>query len=112
MIYEDNRNQLFQKHFPEGRIEWIAYSALPEKAIRRFEGMSARFILPEDYREGDFTGLFVVHHDDGMKTYLARQIKDYSVGEEPSYIEELVYLYEMNGDIVIGNGELRYSPEK
>ena len=37
MTYEDNRNNLFQKYFPEGRIEWIAYSDLPEKAIRRFE---------------------------------------------------------------------------
>ncbi|MBW3013791.1 hypothetical protein KY335_00945, partial [Candidatus Woesearchaeota archaeon] len=85
MIYEDNRNKLFQKYFPDGRIEWIAYSALPEKALKRFEGMSERFILPEDYREGNFTGLFVVHHDDCMKTYLARQLKDYncSLEKEP-----------------------------
>ncbi|MCK4670683.1 MAG: hypothetical protein KAT43_05780 [Nanoarchaeota archaeon] len=107
MTSNDGLSEIFNLYYPEGRIEWIAISDIPEQAMKCFEGYSKRFILPKDYKPGDFTGLFVVRHNDDMRTYIARQPKLHDDGE----IEELTYLFEMDeNNASFGHGEIRFYP--
>jgi hypothetical protein len=94
----------FNKFFPEGKIKEISIKDLPADVLKSFEGSSKRFILPEDYKPGDFKKIFLVEHDNGDLTYIGNQIKNY--WNEST--EDLSYLFERRGQEKIGHGELRY----
>jgi hypothetical protein len=100
--------KIFSEYFPEGRIEKINMTEVPEEALHFFEFKSGQFLSPNDYTLGNFENFFRVRHCDGKETFLAQQTKTYPKGFlEAGDTERLTYLVDMDGDKIIGRAELR-----
>lgn len=86
----------------ESKLIEIQRKDIPQDAIKCFEGYSRRFILPDEYKEGNFENYRYIQHDE-YKTYIAMQEKGEGKGKEKD-----IYLYEINKKWEnIGHGEIR-----
>lgn len=93
----------FSAHHSGATIEQICLGDVPAPAMEMFEGLSRRFILPEEYREGNFDVALRIDHG-ADQTYAVKQVKHY---EKDS--EDTVYLADM-ADLLVGRGEVRFKP--
>lgn len=98
-------SERFNEFFKNGEIKEISIDEVPPHVRERFEGYSCKYILHEDYVPNNFSGVYLLTHENGDETYIAEQIKVYekSIGT----IEQLSYYIEMRGDTEIGHGEMR-----
>lgn len=89
---------MFNQHFSEGRISEVKMLGIPCVAVNLFEGMSRRFILPEEYKLGNFKRFYRVDLEDRGNIYVATQTKQ----------EDLIYLIELNySEVRVGYGKVR-----
>lgn len=95
----------FAKLFSGGELLEVNIDDIPPAVMQRFEGYSKMYILRDEYQPNNFTGVFVLSHNNGDRTYIAEQIKVYDQTSKAT--EQLAYYIEMRGDIEIGHGELR-----
>lgn len=95
---ETEISDIFSQHFPEEVISEVRMAALPTIAVNLFEGMSRRFILPEEYKVGNFKKFYRIDFEDENQIYVATQTKQ----------EDLIYLIELNHEgFEVGHGEVR-----
>lgn len=114
MPYEHEK--VFREYFEAKSIETITPEALPTVIKNRFESMSKRFILPDQYTEGDFEMLLSITQLDGTKQYAALQTRQYPPDQyiegepvRPGKVERLIYVAEERGGELVGNGEIRFA---
>ncbi len=103
----ENQKRIFSEFFKEGNIEKSDLSKIPPEVLEVFEGYSRRFILPEEYKKGDFNDIFLIHHMNGDETYVAQQIKKF--GDE--FKEQNTYFVDTRNNEITGRGELRLGLE-
>lgn len=98
------QTEVFAQWFPGTQIATITPEAVPSAAIEIFEHRSRCFIDPETYKPLNFTALYLVTHEDGSRTFAARQTKVLSAGPEES-----TYFVDINeNNEYLGYSELRY----
>src|SRR5437764_15343237 len=93
--------EIFHKYFPDAKINAVDMTLLPPRVVEYFEGDNRLGIDPKDYKEGDFINLFIIQHNSGDTTYVARQIKvspKTLIENNPYYPlkEDLTYLLEID----------------
>lgn len=103
-----NVEETFKKFFPQGSIEEISFDTIPSEVLEFFEGMSARFVSPDNYKSDNFEIAYLIKHDNGDLTYVAEQEKDY----QEKGIEKNAYFFDVRDGKKIGHGELRYSANR
>ena len=84
-----SQRETFRMHFPSAQVDTIAIDNIPAEIVSLFESKSRLYLNTDHYTPRNFTQCYVVFHDDGSKTYLARQTKTYDTNHET---EELTYL--------------------
>lgn len=82
----------------------ISYDDLPIEVKKHFESQSGKFILPEAYKERNFTKLYMFTHPNGDVTYIGQQDKEYDTNKET---ERLTYFADIRGEEMIGYLEMR-----
>ncbi len=101
----DNQQTINHKEIQEEVIQIIQREDVPEEAIRVFEWYNRRFVLPEDYQEGNFETYAMIQHTQPkvFTTYLALTHKNLASQQEKN-----IYLYEVDqkGN-KIWHGEIR-----
>lgn len=97
-------HEIFAKYFPDATIIDCALTQLPERVVEHFEKRSEMYILPGNYKPGNFSRLMVIDYTNGDKTYIAVQTKTYDTSGST---DELVHLLDFNkvGE-EIGRGEI------
>lgn len=83
----------------------ISSSDIPQNVMSHFEKKSAALLHPDNYKVGNFEKFFLIKHEDGIKTYAAKQVKEYS----PGNVDELTYFVDLDDDQIIGWSTLRYN---
>jgi hypothetical protein len=108
----EDKIKLFESLYPNGSLRQIQRKDIPVEIVEHLEGMSRRFIKPEDYKEDNFTYYFLIQHNHipDFKTYVAEQDKVYDHLEESEKMEKNVYFYDMLGGVELGHAELRFQP--
>ncbi len=81
------------------RIDELVQSQIPDKVMTWFEDRSAMLIDPRNYKTGNFTAFYIIHHRSGDITYAARQMKTYDTNGDT---EDLVHLIDIDSN---GNEE-------
>lgn len=81
------------------KIDILVRAQIPTKVMDWFEGRSAMFIHPGDYKTGNFIAFYVIHHHLGDITYAARQTKTYDANGDT---EDLVHVISLDSN---GNEE-------
>ncbi len=94
---------IFEHHFPSGTIESVALSAVPKPAMEYFESKSKRYLNPHNYIPKNFSASWIITHENGDQTYVAKQTKWLAT---PKETETLLYLVDMRGKKKIGFGWL------
>lgn len=102
----EKQKAIFERHF-SGILEQIGIDQIPEEVMKKFEGYSARFISPQDYKEKNFDSFFKITHDNKDETYIAKQLKELANADE-KIKEEDTYFIDTRDQFIIGNGELRF----
>jgi hypothetical protein len=92
----------FHDHFPEGNIQVIGKEDVPEIVMEHFEKRSAMYILPDNYHPGNFEAFYLIIHDNGDKTYLAKQTKVY----EENDCDSNIYSFDIRGSEALGYGRV------
>jgi len=93
--------------FFNGDLSVAQANEINRKAMEMFERYSRRFILPEEYRRGDFHQFFIVEPADSAdKVYVAHQTKTYR--GDKGVAERLVFLVEIRDSRNMGGGEIRF----
>ena len=82
----------------------IDYDLIPEEVLKHFEAQSSKFILPEQYRIGDFKKLYVFTYPNGDIGYVAEQDKTYDTTGDT---ERLTYFEDTRDGTRTGYLELR-----
>lgn len=86
-------------------VTGISLSEVPFSALGVFEGLSRRFILPDEYKPGEFTDVYRIEHANDV-AYGVRQLKTYLNGST----EELFYIVQCTSDgDMLGRGEARFA---
>ena len=57
---EKVNSSVFSEHFPGSEIKEITANEIPENVMKYFESKSAQFILPDDYKPGNFEKFFII----------------------------------------------------
>ncbi|MDA2936086.1 hypothetical protein MYX06_02620 [Patescibacteria group bacterium AH-259-L05] len=97
----------FSEYFSNGQIEEIEIDEVPENIMKHFEGKSKSFILPDEYQPGNFEKFFVIKHENGNKTFVAQQTKNYS---DNGTTEKLTYIVDVDKNgAYIGHGAINIS---
>lgn len=91
-------------NLPGAEIEDISIDLIPQRVLEKFEAHSKRFILPNEYKPGNFNKLLLIRFQNGDIIYAAKQIKIYDNKRE----EECTYFFETRGDEILGRSEMRY----
>lgn len=94
------------EYFPAGSIEELKLSDLPKDVLEHFENKSSLFILPEQYKPGNFHTLFSITKSPSEKTYGAIQIKTFESNSSEEE-EELIYLMDTQEAKITGYCEIR-----
>lgn len=81
------------------RIDALIRDQIPTKVMDWFEGRSAMSVRPGDYKTGNFIEFYIIHHQSGDTTYIARQKKTYDTSGDT---EDLVHLIDLDSN---GNEE-------
>jgi hypothetical protein len=97
---------VFTMYAMGSQIWQTGYRNLPNAAVDRFEGVSARFMDPSQYVPQDFDALYRLQHPNGSESWAALQhrlVADHA-------LESLVYIIDINSDNATetGHGEIRY----
>jgi hypothetical protein len=98
-----------KRFFPQTKFSEVSYEDLPAEAVRIFEGYSRRFILPEDYKEKNFSYLIKAQHDENDFTYIASQTKKFT--RTNLEVETDTYFVDILDGEYVGRSELRYAPK-
>ncbi len=85
----------------------ITYDELPEVVRDHFERQSCKFILPEEFKQKNFSVFYRFEHPHGDVTYVGQQDKTYDTKEGDT--ERLTYFADMRGDVITGYIEVRYA---
>lgn len=102
-IPQQDVREKFRDLFGAEMVE-IAYEDLPENVKNHFEGQSSKFILPEEYKVGNFNKLFKFSHQNGDETYIGQQDKTYDTN---GATERLTYFADIRNGEMTGYLELR-----
>jgi len=90
-------SDLFNQYYPQGIISETQLELLPKSALNQFEGYSKRFILPKEYKKGNFEQLYKIQYNNNDQTFVATQNKTF----------DLIYLIDTNQEnIKTGHGEI------
>lgn len=102
------------EYFPSGMIRELSISEIPTDVLRHFEGKSSLFILPENYRPGNFHTLFLLNGESPEeRVYGAIQTKKYDSTKDPdTNTEELTYLVSTQEGEITGYCEIRFNLSK
>lgn len=84
----------------------VTYEEIPEIVKDNFEKQSKKFILKEEYKEGNFSKLYKFIHQNGDETYIGQQDKTY---ETNGATERLTYFADTRNGEITGYLELRLS---
>lgn len=105
-------NESFQRHFPSGRVENVAYDKLPLKILSRFEAFRKKAAEIQGQGPLTFKGVLSISHNNGDKSYVAslqeRHLPKGQSSEQASMSFLDSYVIDANADgVPTGNAVFR-----